>query len=490
MSDTKVGPRIEGLTCQKWLGSGGFADVYLYQSDILERSVAVKVLRTTDLSQKLIDRFQREARTMAQLEHPYIVHVFDFGWTDGGSPYIEMAYMTGESLADEVKRGPLKVSEVLRYGISLACAVETAHRAADPLLHRDIKPANILTNHYGDPALTDFGIASRLREDDDDDASLSVPWAPPEMMFGWTRPDFRSDVYSLAATLWHLLVGRTPFEIPGGDNDHETMMDRARNLDPPPTGRGDVPASLERLLRSALSRDPNHRPQTAVTFARALQNIESELHLPSLTPLKLMGSAERAPRSPAVAQRGADGPDEDRTHRQSAPQVIHAQAPAPPPLGATVRRADSGQTGAPAAADIPAPPAPAEPMPLDGGSPVFRRCRVGLVVWLVAAAALIGVGVWRITLAFEPDQPGGGQSFAEVPPDAGLGAPPGDVTVHGQRDGEAVSFTWTYDYSRSDDTYQLLRPDGVTVPVYEAAWADEAAGPEPYCVQVKVVRAD
>jgi serine/threonine protein kinase len=269
-------PQIPGFVYKRDLGAGGFADVYLYERLSPRRDVAVKVLRAADMSDRLVRRFTAEADTMAALgDHPNIVQVFGSGVSADARPYIEMAYYPGKSLADTLKtRGQFAVADVLRVGVQLSSAIETAHRAG--LLHRDIKPANVLIDQYGDPAITDFGIASRLH-DDDDDSSLSVPWAPPEAMFSTSPVDVRSDVYSLGAMLWNLLVGRAPYEIPGGDNRPSAMMIRTRDLSLPTTGRGDVPQSLERLLAQTMNKNPSLRPQSAAILARSLNAVEAEL---------------------------------------------------------------------------------------------------------------------------------------------------------------------------------------------------------------------
>ncbi|MEZ5129833.1 MAG: serine/threonine-protein kinase [Micropruina glycogenica] len=219
-------PTIAGLTYERRLGAGGYADVYLYQQALPARRVAVKVLRDSDLASGVVQRFRSEANAMALLEHPHIVPVYATGSTTDGRPYLVMMYDPRASLAERVKHERLGVAEALRIGIQLASAVETAHRAG--LLHRDIKPANVLTSQYGTPGLTDFGIAAEVSEADDDDTGVSVPWSPPEVLYVTAPASARSDVYSLAATVWHLLVGRSPFEQPGRDNSHYALMKRIR----------------------------------------------------------------------------------------------------------------------------------------------------------------------------------------------------------------------------------------------------------------------
>jgi hypothetical protein len=131
--------------------------------------------------------------------------------------------------------------------------------------------------------LTDFGIATTKGGDGPE--GLSVPWSPPEILFGTSPGDQRADVYSLGATLWHLLVGRSPFEQPGGDNGTFALMGRIKSEAPPRTQRADVPDSLERLLRQAMAKDPAARPQSAMELIRGLQSIEQELRLPLTHPI-------------------------------------------------------------------------------------------------------------------------------------------------------------------------------------------------------------
>ena len=235
-------PSIPGLSYLRKLGAGGYADVYLYEQALPARRVAVKVLRDSDLTRGVVQRFRSEANAMALLEHPHIVPVYATGSTNDGRPYLVMMYYPRASLAERAKRERLGVAEAWRLGIQLASAVETAHRAG--LLHRDIKPANVLTSQYGTPGLTDFGIAAEVSEAEDDDTGVSVPWSPPEVLYVTQPASARSDVYSLAATVWHLLVGRSPFELPGADNSHYSLMKRIGDQPLPDTGRPPVPAPM------------------------------------------------------------------------------------------------------------------------------------------------------------------------------------------------------------------------------------------------------
>jgi tRNA A-37 threonylcarbamoyl transferase component Bud32 len=272
---------LPGYRFIKHIGAGGNAQVYLYEQELPHRKVAVKVLNDSALSEAARRRFTAEANVTADLAHRHIVQVFDANVTADGRPYIVMPYYPQPNLSVRARRSHFSVADVLRIGIQIGSAVETSHRRG--VLHRDIKPQNILTDSYGEPALTDFGIATTKA--DDGPEGLSVPWSPPEILFGISPGDQRADVYSLGATLWHLLVGRSPFEEPGGDNGTFALMGRIKSDPPPRTQRADVPGSLERLLRQAMAKDPAARPQSAMELIRGLQSVEQELRLPLTQPI-------------------------------------------------------------------------------------------------------------------------------------------------------------------------------------------------------------
>ncbi|MCU1474143.1 serine/threonine-protein kinase [Amnibacterium sp.] len=271
-------PEIDGYEFLQPLGSGGFADVYLYEQEMPRRSVAVKVLRGDDLSSDAVATFRDEANLMAQLSaHPAIVTVHVAGVLPDERPFLVMEHCPRPNLGQRFRVEALPVDEVLAIGIQIAGAVETAHRAG--VLHRDIKPANILVTSFNRPALADFGIAATLgRAATGDTLGMSVPWSPPETLDGsWSGP--ATDVYMLGATVYSLLGGRAPFESAEGANDVETQAARIRRDPVPPTGRPDVPASLERALQTAMAKTPQGRYTSALSFARALQKVQRELGL-------------------------------------------------------------------------------------------------------------------------------------------------------------------------------------------------------------------
>ncbi len=283
-------PELPGYRFQALLGSGGFADVFLYQEQNPLRDVAVKVL-LQGVRPEALEYFRAEANVMAKLSnHPAIVTIHRVGQAADGRPYLVMERCQRDSLDARMKRRPFPVAKALEVGIQVAGAVETAHRLG--ILHRDIKPANILFTEFGRPALTDFGIASS-----DGSAAanaFSAAWAPPEQLASQPT-DARGDVYSLAATIWAMLGGHSPFHV-AGDNGQYAITTRVRTQPVPPLGRRDVPESLERILRTAMAKEPGQRYTSALEFARALQGVQAELRL-SVTTIDVIEEREEADES-------------------------------------------------------------------------------------------------------------------------------------------------------------------------------------------------
>lgn len=271
-------PKIPGFDYVGLLGMGGFADVFEYTQDFPRRPVAVKVLLSTSLDENSQEAFFAEANIMAGLsQHPSIVAIHQAAIAADGRPYFVMEYCAKPSLGARFRSERISVAEVLRTGIRVASAVETAHRSG--VLHRDIKPANILATDFGWPALTDFGIAGAMG-DEIVAAGMSIPWAPPEVLGESPVGDARSDVYSLAATLYTLLAGRSPFEVRGQGNSPIDLITRIENLSPPPIDRVDVPHELNVVLARGMQKNPDLRFSSALALAHALQQIERKMQLP------------------------------------------------------------------------------------------------------------------------------------------------------------------------------------------------------------------
>ncbi len=272
-------PEIPGYRYLELLGMGGFADVFLYeQRSMGSRKVAVKVL-LQGLRGDLQQAFEDEARAMARLSsHPSIVSVIDAGQTPDGRAYLVMEHCPGAHLGTQLRSRPLNLAKALEVAIQVAGAVETAHAAG--IIRRDIKPANILFTEYNRPALTDFGISTSTASGQGKAVGVSVPWAPPEQLAAGADTDVTGDVYSLAATLYTALTGHPPFWRSQGPNDSMTMGGRILNDPVPSLGRDDAPPSLQRVLDVAMSKSTRQRYPTALEFARALQQVQLELHLP------------------------------------------------------------------------------------------------------------------------------------------------------------------------------------------------------------------
>lgn len=329
-------PELPGYTHVRLLGSGGYSDVFLYEQQMPHRQVAIKVLLTEALGEQGRQQFFDEANAMAAVStHPFIVSVFHAELSASGHPYLVMEYYPRDNFSVRARAEQIPVSEVLRVGVQVASAVETAHRAG--ILHRDIKPANILTSEYDRPGLTDFGIATAATGGAEAEG-MSIPFSPPEVINGSAPGDATADVYSLGATLYTLLSGRSPFEIPGGSNRTFDLIPRIEAGGPQPTGRPDVPESFERLLRHAMSRSAADRPGSALELARMLQAIEVEQGW-AATQLEI----RQDPRD----VRARNAVEDDDGTRLKGPRVIESQ----PDTGSGPRPMVTGVPGATGAVD-------------------------------------------------------------------------------------------------------------------------------------------
>jgi len=255
------------------IGEGGMAIVFLARDFKHDRHVAIKVLRPSLARFLGPDRFIREIRIAAHLDHPGIVGLHDSGEA-GGYLYYVMPFFDGESLRDRIRReGPLPVTEVLRIMRELADALEVAHE--EGIIHRDIKPANILLGRHGRAALADFGIARALAGVPGASGSttttgpvLGTPaYMSPEQASGEHELDRRSDIYALACVAFDMLTGQPPY-----DGDGDLVMTRHRTA-PIPSVRGrrhDVPVAVDLALRRAMAKRPDERFATVTEFAQAL----------------------------------------------------------------------------------------------------------------------------------------------------------------------------------------------------------------------------
>jgi serine/threonine protein kinase len=253
------------------IGRGGMATVYHAYDPRFEREVALKVLPRAMLHDpQFRTRFEREAKTIAMLEHPAIVPVYDFGEEDG-QPYFVMRYMTGGSLTDRIKKGPMTVQEVAHLFERLAPALDEAH--AKGIIHRDLKPGNILFDQYGEPYISDFGIAKIAATSTNVTGSAIVgtpAYMSPEQAQG-EGIDGRSDIYGLGVILFELLTGRQPYH---GDTPMSVVVKHI--TDPVPhilDVKPDLPPAIESVIEKAMAKDRDERFPTVKTLSDALNEV-------------------------------------------------------------------------------------------------------------------------------------------------------------------------------------------------------------------------
>ena len=271
-------PEIPGLSYVAPLGRGGFADVFLYKQSMPSREVAVKVfVKKFQANSTSAVAFLAEANNLAKLgSHPNIVNIWDANISREGNSYISMEYCP-TSLGKDWRQNPLPLSEVLDIGVQIACALETVHRAG--LLHRDVKPSNILINGFGTPVLSDFGIAGEISAaETTDQIAMSLPWSAPEVVNLQTLGTVASDIWSLGATLYSLLAGRTPFEVDNPKlNENDKLKSRIVKAIYTPIARGGMPMIVEEVLNKSMSRNPNDRYGSMQEFAMALNEVQATL---------------------------------------------------------------------------------------------------------------------------------------------------------------------------------------------------------------------
>jgi predicted ATPase len=259
------------------IGRGGFGIVYRCTQVDLDRTVAIKVL-TTELDTNR-ERFLREQRAMGRLTgHPNIVGVLQVGETDSGYPYLVMQYHRQGSLEARIRRlGSLPLDEVLRLGVKMAGALDTAHRLG--ILHRDVKPANILLTDYGEPALSDFGIAHITGGFKTAAGTFtgSPAFTAPEILSG-DPPSRASDVYGLGATLFAALTGHAAFERRSGEQLVAQFL-RIASESAPDLRESGIPDDAASVVEKAMTRDPQDRP-SAAAFGKELQSMQSQRGLP------------------------------------------------------------------------------------------------------------------------------------------------------------------------------------------------------------------
>lgn len=263
-----IGQTIGQYRIIEQIGRGGMATVYKAFQPSMERYVAIKVL--PDLMAQdptFIERFRQEAKAIAQLEHPYILPVYDYG-EDHGLTYMVMRYMDSGTLTARLRKQP-ELAEIVRLLVQVAEALDYTHSRG--IVHRDIKPANVLIDSRGETLLTDFGIAKMVEGTQGltQGAIVGTPaYMSPEQAQG--QPvDGRSDIYSLGIILYEALVGRPPFE---AETPVAVLMKHVNAPLPlPRTVKPEISQAMEQVILKALAKVPADRYQTASELARAMQ---------------------------------------------------------------------------------------------------------------------------------------------------------------------------------------------------------------------------
>ena len=449
-----IPPVLPGFSHVHVLGSGGFADVFLYEQNMPRRKVAVKVMLSEIVNDQVRQMFQAEANLMAQLSaHPSILTVFEASVSSDGRPYLVME-LCSSSLSARYRQERVPVSEVLRIAIKIGSAVETAHRAG--VLHRDIKPSNILVTAYGHPVLSDFGIAATLSEmDRQETVGMSIPWSAPEVLMDESPGSVESEVWSLAATVYSLLAGRSPFEIPGGSNSSSDLISRINRAKPQPIGRPDVPASLERLLASAMSRKREARPASILELMHGLQLIETEIGVQQ-TPIEVAmeewaraSVADLEERTQVRAVPGSLAPTGGRRRRRNQP------ATAASPIGTIVRDSNPASRSS-------------------GTRPVVQGKGLRALTWAFIASAVLVITLGAVATVVLVRA-----SNNDIPVVSDISA-----TVSGS----VVEFTWSDPGVDASDTYQIITGDGASSIQRSTDFVMDAASADRACITVTVNR--
>jgi serine/threonine protein kinase len=280
------------------IGAGGMGEVYKARDTRLERTVAVKILpEALAADPQFRERFDREARAISQFDHPHICALYDVG-DQGGTAYLVMQYLEGETLADRLAKGALPVDQALKTAIEVGSALDKAHRAG--IVHRDFKPGNIMLTKGG-AKLLDFGLAKSERPAAAGSSLSFLPTTPPNLTqqgtilgtFQYMAPeqlegqeaDARSDIFAFGAVIYEMFTGKKAFE----GKSQASLISAIMASEPPPISALQplTPAALDRLVKTCLAKDPDARWQSAGDLLRELKRAAE-------TPLDAAASASAA----------------------------------------------------------------------------------------------------------------------------------------------------------------------------------------------------
>lgn len=379
------------------VGRGGAGVVYRCYQSSLRRSVAIKVL-ASDLNKDNQERFLREGYAMGGLSgHPNIMNILQVGVTETRRPYIVMPYYQSGSLAERLRRsGRIAWPDALRMGVKLSGALETAHRART--LHRDIKPGNVLINEYGEPQLSDFGIA-RIAGGYETATGFftgTLAFTAPEVLAG-SPPTVTSDVYSLGATIYALIAGTAAHERKSGEEVVAHYL-RISSTPVPDLRLQGIPTDVCAAIEKAMSLDPAERHGSAAEFGHELQSVQHHNGL--------------IPDSMALSE--VDGGSVPSERTAAMPMGAFGFTDAPPP--------DSDPPSGPPSPPVPPARPPSTPEPIHVPDEPTRnigatRSRRALLLALAAVLAVVMVVIAGVYVIAKRDTGGqaGGAAVASRP---------------------------------------------------------------------------
>jgi eukaryotic-like serine/threonine-protein kinase len=302
------------------LGGGGMAEVFLAHDEVLERDLAVKILREEYASDEgFVERFRREAQSAASLNHPNIVTIYDWGRSEDGGCYMVMEYAPGGTLKDRIlEDGALPPRTAAEITSQIAGALKVAHECG--VVHRDVKPQNVLLTASGDVKVADFGIAQAAFSASFSQTSLVLgtpSYMSPEQALG-EPPDPRSDLYSLGVVLYEMLTGEVPYEA-----DTPVTIAMKHVIEPPRAPREanpDVPEGISILTQKLLAKDPAARYESAAQLIEDLRRVRDGLPPDFADPARRV-TADQAVLPVPPGLTGLEG--EDGMH--SGPAVVYGR---------------------------------------------------------------------------------------------------------------------------------------------------------------------
>lgn len=368
------------------LGAGGMGSVFLCEHKLMRRRVAVKVLPTGPAQDaSALERFQREAQVIASLDHPNIVRAYDID-QDEDLHYLVMEYVDGASLQDLIRRaGPLSPVRAAHYIRQAAIGLQHAHETKN-IVHRDIKPGNVLVDRLGTVKILDMGLARFFHDDKDnitqkyDESVLgTADYLAPEQALDSHAVDIRADIYSLGATMYYCLTGKTPF--PDGSVAQKLIWQQTRQPKSVTSFRSDVPAELLAVMDKMMAKDPAQRYQRPDEVAAALDPFTATpIEPPPEAEMPYLSPALRLPENPATVEKPRPKPAPAAAASTPAPtKTAPARAATPTPAKSAPARAiaPAVKNGQPSPKPKPAPaprPTVATPKP----KPVAERKTVAV----------------------------------------------------------------------------------------------------------------